>query len=390
MDISLLYALRYQLSKDTTEYKLAMANKVLANSIKGRIFLEMAKFLPPPLKVILALLWASLKICTKRHPQGEKFYLFSSAVEQEVLLVFLNTLSVRDAKPIRCDFKISLASSLSPPTLPSKKLVKVTHRLVKNYPFFAALRSLETIFYFIKFKSCLDKKANGSFYISTLSQPYSSAVLGLKRKGLIKAHFKSHSPLIDSPRKVFLDSAHIYGKAMKWQFELENSSVQHYHFTGAGIGPVKLDFSDSEVIVVALSKGPDWSRLKELLELIDKENHLENLSVGLRCHPNQLGMTPRSFERLVMPRESFSKALQKAHFVIAGNSTVHLHSMALGVPSFYSPLVDSFENLDLKFVEEVGIKMFDKNMLSSREKAHTAYPQSVFVKVRNNFYNTSL
>lgn len=353
---ALLCALRAQIRKDTYGERSALFRSLLGQKPLARLVFSVLDC-SLILKVFTCALFAHCR-AQARIPTG-KFHVAIVGTRGEKLAFDRLTTALPHQNILEVSYGSSIAALARIPAAPLR-FARLFWRLNKKYPFFVCLRAAETVgFYGFLVKKWRSEKA-ASVTVFSEGNPHGLGAMAAAHACFIPVVYVAHAPIVTNPSRLNVHLAVFYGPSAEADFRAVGSAMKKVLLYG-WISPQTTQ--SSRGLCISLSKDVSLSFLRELLEAPNKAN-----SVIVRLHPNSL--IPEKVISSALPAHaelSFGRSLEhdlsRTAVHIAGNSTVHLESLARGVPSYYLPELDNTKDFPISAIRAKMVPSISRNTL---------------------------
>ena len=254
----------------------------------------------------------------------------------------------------------------------------------KNNNFLVSCRCISTMFYYINFKNKLKNSQIKSIIVSSDSNPYAMGITFAAKSLEINTVYINHGHIPENPPRLIFDHNILDGQALLDTYKRTNNTHSNVIFKG-----IEGEFSKMEEITknkslrvgVFLSLVTDWDSLLKLVTRLSLDK--ENSQILVRLHPNLIIREikyVKSLKLIEKVKVSLSETiasddLNNIDYLIAGNSSVHLTSLKIGVPSIYFDKIDLVP-YDFYLFSKLGLVLEMNEM------------KKVSISELNQFYNS--
>jgi hypothetical protein len=289
---------------------------------------------------------------------------------------------------------ISFSSFKSLFHLPSfKKIVNDFHILdiiLKRYDLFVALRAIQYLAYYDRFKLEIDRKSTDMIIVFTDGNPHGRALMQLAHKKNIELCFISHGEPNEPISPIYCNLAYLLGERSLVKYRKGRSCIEKVLYHGHKDVFKKIqevDFRRGVRIGIFLSKSTILDGVVKLIYLLEKKFKCEVILI--RKHPN-MNLSRKEEKSLLKNSKvqisdgtSIDRDIEKCDFIFACNSTVHIDTLLKGCPSLYYRYLEKNFFDRYRYVEERII--LDWNIDISSDDINNFY-QDLNKKNRISYY----
>lgn len=263
----------------------------------------------------------------------------------------------------RWRFRLALTATSAKNILRFWRLIS---RMNKAYPLYVAIRATQVLISYSALRNRLRHSRPRSLTIFSEGNPHALAAWAAASVQAIPVIFIAHAPMITNPARLSFRMAVVYGKESELAFKRAGAAISEYmHF---GWLRPQANGLKCKKICVSLSKDVSLPFLERTLKVL-----AENFPapVIVRAHPNSL-VSPSSINRIlksgaILSRNELEDDLNSTFLHLAGNSTVHLESLARGISTVYLSGIDHTGRFPISIIREKLIPEITLDQLGSKD-----------------------
>lgn len=360
--LPLLFALRTQIQKDDTPDRATQfGQRLLHQNFGVRALHSLLQKSPAPIKTAAALLYAAAVSAKPLRAQpGQPLALVrfaneKSAVQTRHSLFEEFNLSIWDWTPrfatALYSFSFLISRAAYNPTT-ALRLTRLFARLVRRYPLYVAWRAGESLMTTLFLQERWRARPPRFVVVATEGNPHGLAAMAAAEAVGTPALFISHGAISLNPISLRCRWAVVYGARAQKDFSRGGSRVGTFILEGFKERWTPPIVRERPRLLIALGHAPN---LPSVQELIDRNDGAE---IVVRAHPHSQVPASHIARALRGPSLRFSQGaplaedLREVRCAYAGNSTVHLEVLLMGVPSVYEETLDEQRERRLTFLEE--------------------------------------
>ncbi len=259
------------------------------------------------------------------------------------------------------------------------RYVRFFVRWNQRYPFFVCLRSAETLYLYARLLRRWRADKPRSITLFSDGNPHSFGPMAAATRCGIPVVFMPHAPFVNQPARVEAALGIFYGRSCEADFLAVGSRFEKVIYYSWIQEEKRIPPVEHGTICVSLSKAVS---LKFLKNFLGEMSFAQKIIV--RMHPNSFvsanllqGALPN---RAVLSRgdSSLDQDLAGARAHVAGNSSVHLESLARGVPTYFLKELDATRGFTLPAISRNAVPQVSTeqllDLLRQPEKLYSPAP----------------